>query len=74
MIKQLPLALAAASLTVAPVAAQAAPAPIERGSEAAVGTSEMRGGFSPALVVVALAAVGMLFLILTDDDDDAVSA
>ena len=71
MFKKVAFALSAATLVAAPVAAQASPvtAPVSGESDMA---REAR--FGPALVIIALAAAGMLALILTDDDDDAISA
>lgn len=70
MTRKLPLALAAASLAAAPVAAQATTVPVDRSSQPAAEDSELRGGMGPALIIVALAAVGMLVLLLTEDDED----
>ncbi|PZO72667.1 MAG: hypothetical protein DI636_00250 [Pelagerythrobacter marensis] len=71
MLKKVVLGMSAAALTLSPVVAQAAPAsaPISGESDMA---SEAR--FGPALVIIALAAAGMLALILTDDDEDSISA
>lgn len=60
--------LAAASLVAAPVAAQSQAA--ERSSEPAAGESDLAGGIGPALIIAALAAVGMIALLVTDNDDD----
>ncbi len=73
-LRKLPAALAAVSLVAAPVAAQAAPAPTERASAPAGEESELRGRFGAGLIIAALAAIGMLYLILDDNDDDSVSA
>ncbi|RIV78218.1 hypothetical protein [Pelagerythrobacter aerophilus] len=61
-------AMAAASLVAAPVAAQAQVA--ERASEPVSGESELAGRIGPALIIVAIAAVGMIALLVTDDDDE----
>ncbi|MGV2495707.1 hypothetical protein [Pelagerythrobacter aerophilus] len=60
--------MAAASLVAAPVAAQAQVA--ERASEPVSGESELAGRIGPALIIVAIAAVGMIALLVTDDDDE----
>ena len=57
-----------------PVAAQAAPAPSTARTAASVEDgSEFGGGsgFGNALIIIAIAAVGMLALILSDDDADS---
>jgi len=61
-------AMAAASLVAAPVAAQAQIA--ERASEPVSEESKLGGQIGPALIIVAIAAVGMIALLVTDDDDD----
>lgn len=61
-------AMAAVSLVAAPVAAQAQVA--ERASEPVSGESDLAGGIGPALIIVAIAAVGMITLLVTDDDED----
>lgn len=61
-------AMAAASLVAAPVAAQAQIA--DRASEPVSGESELAGRIGPALIIVAIAAVGMIALLVTDDDDE----
>ncbi len=67
--RSLLFAAAAASLATAPVAAQAQPA--ERVSEPMIEESELGGGkIGPALIVAAIAAVGIIALIVTDNDDD----
>ncbi|PZO70210.1 MAG: hypothetical protein DI636_06000 [Pelagerythrobacter marensis] len=63
-------ALAAATLTAAPVVAQAAPvsAPVE-------GESEMGRGSSAILAIAAVALfIGGIILLLDDGEDDAISA
>ena len=63
---------AAASLAVAPVALQAASdAPsMDRAAAPVEGESELTGGIGPALIIVAIAAVGMGALLIAEDDDD----
>ena len=70
-LRKLPAAFAAASLVVAPVAVQAAPVATERATASAEETSEMRGRsrIGNGIIIALLAAAGMLFLILTDDED-----
>lgn len=60
--------MAAASLVAAPVAAQAQIA--DRASEPVSGESKLAGQIGPALIIVAIAAVGMIALLVTDDDDE----
>lgn len=70
-IRNIIFAAAAGSLISAPVALQAAEtATPTRAAMPASGESELGGGISAAVIVAALAAVGMLALILTDDDED----
>ncbi len=74
-IRTMMFAAAAGSLASAPVALQAAEAaPLNRASMPASETSELGGGIGggigAGIAVIALAAAGMLALILTDDDDD----
>lgn len=70
--RKLTLAAAATTLAIAPVASQAAPiarsvAPMT--DEADLGGSDaMR-----ALIIILIGAIGMVFLLLTDDDDNPVS-
>ncbi|RXZ66375.1 hypothetical protein [Pelagerythrobacter rhizovicinus] len=61
-------AVAAVSLAAAPVAAQAQVA--ERASAPVSNESELAGGFGPGLIIAAIAAVGILVLIVSDDDDE----
>lgn len=69
--RKLMLAAAAGSLITAPVALQAAnAAPMARSSMPTTGESELGGGISAFVIIAALAGVGMLALILSDDDDD----
>ncbi|GGE05559.1 hypothetical protein GCM10011515_26380 [Tsuneonella deserti] len=72
MLRNLAMITAAATLTVAPVAAQAAsPA---RASAPAAGESDLRSGDAwRALIIVLIGAIGMGFLLLTDNDDAPVS-
>ena len=73
-IRSLMFAAAAGSLISAPVALQAATAaPLDRASMPAGEESDLGGGIGAGLVIAALAAVGMLALILTDDDDDDIA-
>ncbi len=64
-----PLALGAAALATTPVLAQASMAETRTAAPTAE-ESEMGGGLSAGLIVVALAGIGMAVLLLTDDDDD----
>ena len=67
--KNILISTAAASLAVAPVAAQAAPA--SRDSAPAAASSDLFGGdVSRGAIIAVLAGIGMLVLILSDDDDD----
>lgn len=68
------LAAAAGSLITAPVAVQAANGgSLERSSMPSGDGSELGGGIGAGLIIAALAAVGMLALILADDDDDDIA-
>jgi hypothetical protein len=72
MVRKLALITAAATLAAAPVAAQAAAparaaAPVANESELG-GSDAMR-----ALIIILIGAIGMGFLLLTDDDDSPVS-
>jgi len=67
-LRNLLFATAAASLAAAPVAAQAQSA--ERASQPVTAESELSGGIGPALIIAAIAAVGMIALIVSDDDDE----
>ena len=66
--RKLPIALAAATLTIAPIAVQAAP--IERAAAPTAEESEMRG--SLLWILLAIAAGVALFLVL-DKNNDPVS-
>ncbi|MXO68544.1 hypothetical protein [Pelagerythrobacter marinus] len=62
-------ATAAASLAAAPVAAQAQAA--DRAAQPVAGESELAGsGISAGLIIAALAAIGMVILIVSEDDDE----
>ncbi|WP_338445515.1 hypothetical protein V5F89_10060 [Pelagerythrobacter marensis] len=62
-------ATAAASLAAAPIAAQAETT--ARVSEPVTEASELGGeGIGAGLIVAAIAAVGMIVLIVSDDDDE----
>lgn len=65
---------AAISLAGAPVALQAASetAPMTRASAPVDGESEL-GGIGAAGAILAIAAIGMGALLISDDDDEAVS-
>ncbi len=66
-LSQLTLAAAATALAVAPLAAQAAP--VDRATAPA--TEEMDLGGSDAvraLIIIIIGAIGMAFLLLTDDE------
>ena len=69
LIRKLPVALAAASLMIAPVAAQAAP--VER---AAAPTTEANELSSEVIVFGVVVALLGLWYLLVNDRDDAVSA
>lgn len=68
ILKRIAFGLAAGALVAAPVAAETAigrsAAPIS--DEAELGSA----GITPALIVLAIAGIGMAALLLTDDDDD----
>ena len=67
--RNLLFATAAASLAAAPVASQARLA--ERTSQPVSAESELGGhGIGPALIIVAIAAAGMIALLVTDEDDE----
>ncbi len=72
-LKTLSIAAASVALTAAPIAAHAA-ASSDRVAAPVAETSELAGGIGPAFIIVALAAVGMGILLLTDDDDNEVPA
>jgi hypothetical protein len=72
-IRTLAVAAAASSLALAPIAAQAQPAAVERGSAMPAQTEDLQGGFGAIAIIIALAALGMGLLLLSDDDD-AISA
>ena len=73
-LRNLLVGAAAASLTIAPVAAQAAQADMARTAAPISSESELAGGFGPAVIIILLAAAGMAALLLSDDDDQPVSA
>ena len=66
--RKLPIALAAASVLVAPVAAEAAP--VARSAQPTAGENDLAGSF----LWIALAIAAVVGLILVLDDDDSVSA
>jgi hypothetical protein len=61
-------AILAASLAVAPIAANAATA-VDRGS-APVEGEQLGGGLAPAWIVAATLVVGLGILVFSDDDND----
>jgi len=69
-IRKLALATAAVSLATAPVAAQAAATTPERSTAPAAQEARLQGGFGPALIIIAIGALGMGLLLLLDDDDN----
>ena len=72
MFRNLALVTAAATLTVAPVAAQAAP--VARAAAPTADESELGGSdLMRALIIVIIGAIGMGILLLTDNDDAPVS-
>ena len=73
-IRNVMFAAAAGSLISAPVALQAAnAAPMDRASMPSSEEANLGGEIGAGIIVIALATAGMLALILTDDDDEAVS-
>ena len=68
-IRKLPIALAAATLAIAPLAAQAAP--VERAAAPTAEASQLRGG--SLLWIAAIIAVIVGAILLFDDDNDPVS-
>jgi hypothetical protein len=68
-IRKLPIALAAATMAVAPLAAQAAP--VERAAAPTSQKSELRGG--SLLWIAAIIAVVIGGILLLDDGNDPVS-
>ena len=71
--RKLALATAAGALAIAPVAAQAAPvariaAPVDDQSELGGG-----GELWNAIIIIAIAAIGMAALLISDDEDRPVS-
>jgi len=75
-VHKLKLAIAAGALVAAPVAAQSAGALDLRVSAPVAGANALGGEseIAPALIIGALAAIGIGILLLTDDDEDPVSA
>lgn len=70
--RKLTLAAAATSLAIAPVASQAAPlarAAAPMAEEVDLGGSDA----GRALIIILIGVIGMVFLLLTDDDDNPVS-
>lgn len=68
-IRNLFIATTAAALAAAPMAAQAQSS--ERASEPVIEEAELGGGkIGPALIIGAIAAVGIIALIVSDNDDD----
>jgi hypothetical protein len=65
--RKLALATTALSLAAMPVAVQAAP--VARTSAPMTEASDARGDAVRALIIVLIAAIGMGFLLLTDDDE-----
>jgi hypothetical protein len=72
-LRKLALATAAGTLAILPVAAQAMP--VERTSAPVVDQSELAGSgeFLNAIIIIAIAALGMAALLISDDDDRPVS-
>lgn len=69
-LRHLTAATSAALLAVTPLAASAAP--IERASAPATEASEIAGSdIGRALIIILIAAAGMGFLLLTDDEPDS---
>ena len=72
MFRKLALASAAAMTVAAPVAAQSAP--VARAAAPSSDESDLGGSnIMRALIIILIGAVGMGFLLLTDDDDSPVS-
>ena len=70
--RKLTLAAAATTLAIAPVAAHAAP--IDRAAAPTTEASDLGGSDAVrALIIIIIGAIGMAFLLLTDDDDGPVS-
>jgi hypothetical protein len=68
-IRDLFFATTAIALAAAPIAAQAQPS--DRASEPMIEEAELGGGkIGPALIIGAIAAVGIIALIVSDNDDD----
>lgn len=67
-LRNLTAATSAALLAVTPLAVSAAP--IERASAPTTEAADLRGGteFLNAIIIMLIAAAGMAFLLLTDDD------
>ena len=71
--RKLTLAAAATTLAIAPVASQAAP--VARAAARLTDEADLGGSDAVrALIIILIAAIGMVFLLLTDDDDNPVSA
>ena len=70
-VHKMKLAIAAAALVAAPVAAQSVGA-IGRTTTPVAGASELGGDgeIGPAIIIAALAGIGIAVLLLTDDDDE----
>ena len=68
--KKLLFAVAATGLVATPIAAQS----VSRVSAPTSEVEELGGGIGPAAIIIAIAAIGMGILLLTDDDEDPVSA
>lgn len=73
-IHKLKLALAAGAMVAAPLAAQSTGALDLRSTAPIAGESELfgEGEIAPAIIVAAIAGIGIGVLLLTDDDDDDV--
>ncbi len=65
--KKLLFAVAATGLVATPIAAQS----VARVSAPTEEVSENGGSFGPAAIIIAIAAIGMGILLLTDDDEPA---
>lgn len=66
LVKKMLFAVAATGLVATPIAAQS----VSRVSAPTEEVSENGGGFGPAAIIIAIAAIGMGILLLTENDDD----
>lgn len=71
LIRTMAAAAAAAALAAAPIAAFAAAPAIERVSPTSEDTSQVGGEVGAAAIIIAIAAIGMAILLLTENDDPA---